>query len=134
MTTTSPSKAQRITGWVLTVLIALMLMGPSAMGKLLDIEGMPAMFEKMGTDAPMMKKIGILEVAIAILLLIPRTSFIGAILVTGYLGGATWTHVRVHENFLMPVILGVVMWIGLGLRYPTIFKLALGSRSSPPKA
>ena len=69
-----------------------------------------------------------IEVAVTLLFLIPRTSFLGAILVTGYLGGAVWTHLRVGDPWYFPIIIGVVMWVALGLRKPEIFKLALGIR------
>ena len=73
-----------------------------------------------------MFKIGIVEVAIAILFLIPRTAFVGAILLAAYLGGATATHVRVGDPFYFPIIIGVVAWIALGLRKPEVLRLALG--------
>lgn len=121
------SGKRRIVGWVLTGLLAALLMGPSALGKLLPWEGKQEMLDHLGFTEPQLFRIGILEVTLAGLLLIPRTSFVGAILLTGYLGGATVTHVRVNEPFVMPVLLGVVMWVGLGLRRPAIFALAQGS-------
>lgn len=61
-------------------------------------------------------RITIAELACAILYAIPRTSVLGAILLTGYLGGATATHLRVGEPFYLPIIVGVVIWLGLYLR------------------
>lgn len=49
-------------------------------------------------------------------ILIPRTSILGAILLTGYLGGATATHVRIGDPFIAPVIVGALVWLGLFLR------------------
>ncbi len=63
-----------------------------------------------------MARITIVEIACAIVYAIPRTSVLGAILLTGYLGGATSTHVRVGEPFLLPIVVGVVVWAGLFLR------------------
>jgi hypothetical protein len=60
--------------------------------------------------------IGVAELACALLCLIPRTSVLGAILVTGVLGGAVATHVRVEGAFAAPVVLGVIAWGGLFLR------------------
>ncbi len=54
-----------------------------------------------------------------LLYLIPRTPVLGAILLTGYLGGAVATHVRVGEglfSILFPIIFGVLIWLGLYLR------------------
>lgn len=45
---------------------------------------------------------------------------LGAILVTGYLGGAIATHVRIGEPFIIPALLGVVVWLGIFLREPRL--------------
>lgn len=60
--------------------------------------------------------ITIVEIVCAIAYAIPRSAVLGAILMTGYLGGATATHVRVGEPFYPPIIVGMVVWIGLYLR------------------
>ncbi len=61
--------------------------------------------------------IGILEVACTIVYLIPRTSVLGAILLTGYLGGATATNVRIFDSsYVVTVVLGVLVWGGLFVR------------------
>jgi len=85
------------------------------------------MFSKMGWSNEVMFKIGVVEVAIAILFLIPRTAFIGAILLSAYLGGAVATHVRVGDSFVPPIVIAVVMWIALGLRDKRVFELAFQS-------
>jgi hypothetical protein len=123
----------KIAGWVLSALIAAMMIGPSAGGKLMDFEGKEKMFADLGWSTSIMFYIGILEIACAVLFLIPKTSFIGAILLTAYLGGATATHVRIPEPFHMPVIIGVLVWIALGLRNPVIFRLALGKSPTSDK-
>ncbi len=65
--------------------------------------------------------IGVTELACAVLYVIPRTSVLGAILVTGYLGGATASHVRISEvAFIAPVVLGILAWGGLFLRDPRL--------------
>ena len=124
------TKTQRIAGWIISVLISLFLIGASAMGKFLTWEGKEKMFEQLGFSTDLMFKIGVLEVILAILLLIPRTGFVAAILLSAYLGGATVTHLRVGEPIFMPIIFGVVMWIGLGLRRPEVFSLALGAHTA----
>jgi len=63
--------------------------------------------------------LGVVLVACTILYIIPRTAVLGAILLTGYLGGAVATHVRVGGplfSILMPIILGAMLWGGLYLR------------------
>ena len=128
--TTSKSK---LTGWVLSILLTAFLIGASATGKFTEWEGKAQMFEKMGFSTELMFKIGVLEVVIAVLFVIPRTGFPGAILLTGYLGGATVTHLRVGEPVFMPVIIGIVIWVALGLRRPEVFSLAIGSSPAPPR-
>ena len=120
---------KKIAGWSLNILVAAFLIGPSAIGKFVDWEGKDAMFRHLGFTNELIFRIGVLEILIAILFIIPRTSFIGAILITAYLGGATVTHVRVGDPFFMPIIIGVVLWLSYGLRCPEIFNLALGQTS-----
>jgi hypothetical protein len=120
-------KTSQIVGWSLSVLVVLFMIGASASGKFLDWEGKEEMFSKFGYTIDGMKMIGVVEVVVALLTLIPRTSFIGAILTTAYLGGATEVHVHAGDPFYFPIIVGVVMWIGLGLRQPEIFRLAIGA-------
>ncbi len=60
--------------------------------------------------------LGITVLVCAILYAIPQTAVLGAILLTGYLGGATATHLRVGEAFFMPVVFGMLVWLGVFLR------------------
>jgi hypothetical protein len=61
--------------------------------------------------------IGVVELCCAALYAVPRTAVLGAVLVTGYLGGAIATHVRVSEPvWIAPLLLGVLAWLGLYLR------------------
>ncbi len=129
-----PSKAQHITGWVLTILVGLFLIGVSGVPKFIDFPGKTEMFDHLGIITELSPILGVLEVGVTLLLLIPRTSFLGAILVTGYLGGAVWAHLRVGDPWFFPIIIGVVMWIALGLRYPAIFALAMGKSLSSSDA
>jgi hypothetical protein len=63
--------------------------------------------------------IGVVLVLSTLLYLIPRTAIFGAVLLSGYLGGAVATHVRVSAplfNILFPVVFGCLVWVGLYLR------------------
>jgi hypothetical protein len=61
--------------------------------------------------------LGAVEFACVVLYAVPRTAVLGAILLTGYLGGAVATHVRIGDpSFLIPLGLGVVAWAGLYYR------------------
>ncbi len=127
-----PSKLSKTKtgGWVLSVLISLFLIGASASGKFTQWEGKKEMFDKMGWSEQVMFNIGIVEVVIAILFLVPRAGFVAAILLTAYLGGATATHVRVGDPFFFPILFGIVIWVALGLRRPEVFRLAIGISNS----
>ena len=127
------TKVQRIIGWVMTALLEIMLIGLSGISKFMEFPGKKEMLDRMGISADMLSRIGVVEIAVAILFLIPRTSFVGAILITGYLGGAIMTHLRIGDPWVFPVILGVFMWIALGLRNPVIFSLALGKNATCQK-
>ena len=75
---------------------------------------------KLGYPESVILTLGIILITCTILYLIPRTSVLGAILLTGYLGGAVATHVRVGDplltHVLFPVYVGVLLWLGLYLR------------------
>jgi uncharacterized membrane protein YphA (DoxX/SURF4 family) len=114
----------KIVGWVLSVLLVAFLVLASASGKFTQWEGKEEMFAKMGWTTDVMMKIGIVEVVIAVLFLIPRAAFIAAIFLSAYLGGAVATHVRVGDSFVPPVVIGIIVWVALGLRDSRIFRLA----------
>lgn len=76
--------------------------------------------EHFGYPESALTKVGLLEVLCTLLYAIPRTSRLGAVLLTGYLGGAITTHVRVSEPFIAPLVLGVLVWVGLYLRDPLV--------------
>jgi hypothetical protein len=114
----------KVAGWVLSLILALILIVPSAGGKFTYWDGKSEMFGKLGWSEDVMYIIGIVEVLVAVLFLIPHTAFVGAILVTAYLGGAVATHVRISDSSYFPIVLGVVAWLALGLRDPRVFELA----------
>jgi hypothetical protein len=111
-----PSKAAVWTGWVLSVLPSLLLLFSGVM-KLVKAPDVIKGFEHLGYPEHLALILGIVEVGSTLLYLFPRTAVLGAILVTGYLGGAIATHARLLEaQFLAPLILGLLIWGGLFLR------------------
>ena len=72
--------------------------------------------DHLGWAEPFLVKLAILELTCVILYAIPQTAVLGAILLTGYLGGAVATHWRVGDVPIPQVFLGVVVWGGLYLR------------------
>jgi uncharacterized membrane protein len=75
---------------------------------------------KLGWPASSANTILTLEVLCLTLYLIPPTAVLGAVLLTGYLGGAVATHLRAGESPAMPVIVGIVVWAGIYLREPRL--------------
>jgi DoxX-like family len=113
------TKTQRRTGAVLTTLVALFLTFDTVIKVLTlapAIEGTTA----LGYPADRVFPIGVIELGCLALYLIPGTSVLGAILLTGYLGGAIATHVRVGSpllsHTLFPIYVAALVWGGLFLR------------------
>jgi len=68
--------------------------------------------------------IGLVALLCVILYVIPRTAVLGVILLTGYLGGATATQVRMEDPwFVMPVLMGMLAWFGLYLRSESLRRI-----------
>lgn len=113
-------KSLTIAGWILTALLALMLLFSATM-KFVNPPDMSKQFvEHLGYPAKLALPIGVVEVLCLAVFLFPRTAMLGAILLTGYLGGATATHLRVGDPFIAPVIVGMAVWLALSLRDPRI--------------
>lgn len=112
------SKAARWTGRGITGFIALFLVF-DAVVHMLKIAVVVEAFARLGYSIDLAVGLGIVELACVALYLIPRTAILGAILLTGYLGGAVATHVRVGSSLfgeiLFPVYMGILMWGALYL-------------------
>lgn len=120
------SKAQQKviwSGYVIGVLPCSLLLFSGAM-KLIQPAGLADNFAKMGWPANYALPLGVVELACTLLYLIPRTAYLGAILLTGYMGGAIATHARLGEPFFVQFALGVMLWVGLYLRDARLRSLA----------
>lgn len=114
--TNDPSNVSVWTGRIISVLPAFLLLFSGAM-KLAKPPEVIEGFGKLGWPEEYALGLGILEIVCTLLYLIPWTSVLGAILLTGYLGGAIATHVRLGDfAIVVQVILGVCLWLGLYLR------------------
>lgn len=80
-------------------------------------------FSHLGIPLSHAVGLGILEVACTLVYLAPRTAVLGAVLLTGYLGGAIQTHIRVGDPVWTHILLGVAIWGGVWLRDPRLRKL-----------
>ena len=113
--TSSQTKKMLWLGRILSALPVLMLLF-SAVIKLLKLANVVTEFARLGYPESRVLGIGMLEIACTVVYLIPRTSVLGAILLAGYLGGATATHVRIGDPFFIPIVVGMLVWGGLYLR------------------
>ena len=117
----------RITGWVVSgLVIAFMLM--DAIMKLLALPVVLEAGSALGLPGvDMARGLGILLLLCTVLYAAPRTSVLGAILVTGYLGGAVATHLRIgtplFSHILFGVYVGALTWLGLYLRDAAVRRL-----------
>lgn len=106
-------------GRIVTVLICM----PFVMSFIMTLHPTPEIAQNMarfGFPENLLSTIGIIEISCVVVYLIPQTSVLGAILLTGYLGGAVCTHLRVGDPVHLPIIFGVVIWLGLWLREPRL--------------
>jgi hypothetical protein len=113
------------TGRVISALPVLMLLMGAVMSFNMPEENKKQM-AAMGWDASIAPALGVVELVIVLLYAIPQTAVLGAILMTGYLGGAVATHVRVQDWSHMPIaiVVGLLVWLGLWFRDYRIRSLA----------
>src|SRR5262245_54717118 len=111
------SKAKLWTGRVITILtVAFLLL--DTMVKVLNLPVAVQGTARLGYPVRLVIYLGIVELVCLGAYLYPRTAVLGAILLTGFLGGATATQVRVEDPwFVFPVVVGFLVWAGLFLRH-----------------
>lgn len=112
------SKARWWGGWVVGGLPALMLLLDAVMKFVKPAEVVKATTD-LGFSEAVIVPLGAVLLVSTLLYLVPRTAVLGAILLTGYLGGAVATHVHAgHGAFevLFPTVFGALLWLGLVLR------------------
>ena len=135
MTDGTPSKGQLIAGRILSGLVILFLLFDAGL-KLVAPE-VAIKYSPPGLGWPLevgtMYTLGLLLLIPTLLYIWPRTAVIGAILITGYLGGAIATHLRIgsplFSHILFGAYLGVMLWAGLWLRSPALRLLVTPRRA-----
>jgi hypothetical protein len=122
----APTTRSRWTGRVLSGIPVLFL----AFDVAIKLAGVPAVAEaseKLGLPADLAPALALLLASCLALYLVPRTAVLGAVLLTGYLGGAVLTHVRVGDplfsHTLFPVYIGALLWTGLYMRDARVRRL-----------
>ncbi len=110
-------------GRIITLLIAFAF-GMSAMMKFKGGPGYAEATAPLELPESMRVPLAILELTCLIVYLVPSTAVVGAILLTGYLGGAICTHWRSGDPFVVPhIVIGVLIWFGICLREPRLWAL-----------
>jgi hypothetical protein len=130
--TSSPSRLALWTGRLLSCLPALFLLVDGVM-KLFKPAVVVEGTVKLGYSEDVIVPLGLVLIASSLLYLLPRTAVLGAILLTGYLGGAVDAHVRMGDplvsHVLFPVYFGALLWAGLVLRSPAVRGAVFGGAS-----
>lgn len=120
-------RTMTITGWVLTGLFALFMLGASIAPKFAGAEVADEIMQQLGWPDGYVLMIGLIELGCLLLYLYGRTSVLGAVLMMGLLGGAMATQIRVgnplFSHILFSIYLGLFMWGGLWLRDPELRRL-----------
>jgi hypothetical protein len=124
----APSKSRLLTGRILTTLTVLFLIVDIAFKFIRPIPPQVTQsITQLGVPLGLLTAIGILLLLCTVLYVVPATSVLGAVLLTGYLGGAISLQMRVGNPLLgyvlFPVYVGVLMWAGLCLREPRLLVL-----------
>ena len=119
LTAQVPSRREALLGRTLSGLAVLFLILDST-GKLFQVQPVVDGTVRLGYSPDIVFTLGVLLLACVVTYVMPRTSLLGAVLLTGYLGGAVATHVRVasplFSHILFPVYVGTLLWAGLVLR------------------
>src|SRR5262245_50571067 len=117
------SKARLWAGRVIAGWLVLFLAFDAAV-KVLQLNVAVEGTTRLGYPTHLVAFLGVVELVCLVAYAVPRTSFVGAILLTGYLGGATASQVRVENPwFILPVALGGLIWAVLWLRDPRVGSL-----------
>jgi DoxX-like family len=131
ISTASPSKSALWGGRILTGFAVLFLV-VDGIGKILKIAPVLEACAPLEIPEWVIPGLGATLIAATLIHTIPQTSVLGAILLTGYLGGATWTHVRMGGPIfpvIFPSLVGALIWGGLYLRDPRLRVLVPFRRS-----
>ena len=102
-------------GRVISGLLACLLAMSAAM-KLVGGREVIEGFARMGLPESLRVPLGVLELVCVLVYVFPATSVMGAILLTGYVGGTIVTHLRIGEPVVFQIALGLLVWLGLYLR------------------
>ena len=123
----APANRQRRTGQVVSGLVAAFLLFDAVI-HLLNIDVVQSAMTELGYPTHLSPEIGVIELCCVALYAVRRTAVLGAVLLTGFLGGAIATNLRVDKPListtLFPLYVAVVVWVGLFLRDADVRRIA----------
>ncbi|MCC6862786.1 MAG: DoxX family protein [Bryobacterales bacterium] len=121
MSKAKQSKGSIWAGRILTLLV----IPPFAAGimKVMRVPMAVEGFARIGIPAEALAPIGIVELACLVIYLVPPTTVLGAVLLTGYLGGAVLANVIGRSDYIHALVVGIVVWGGAWFRVPEIRQL-----------
>jgi hypothetical protein len=126
----SPAAATRLhtwlawAGWIVSIAPVYILLWSARM-KLTHNPWYVREWSRIGWDPNAVSNVGLVQVTCLVLYLIPQTAMLGTVLLTGYLGGAIASYVRMGEFYppLVPLTTCLLAWLGLFLREPRLWSL-----------
>ena len=128
-TTTAPSRGAVRAGWIISALVVVFMLFDAVI-HLLNLDVVKDASAELGLPVDMAPKIGVVCLVIVTLYVIPRTAPLGAVLLTGYLGGAVITNWRTDQPLVSTVFfaiyVGIAAWLGLWLRDGRVRALLAG--------
>ncbi len=117
-------------GWIMTALVVAFLLPASVAPKLMGAQVAADSLTAIGWSASHLLWLGILELVLLVLFVVPRTGPLGAVLWTGLLGGTIASHLRagspLASHTLFGLYLGVFIWLALSLRDPAVRAVVRG--------
>lgn len=122
MSTISKWNTSKRTTWAVRILITLVILAfaPSAIMKVTHNPAVVEGFTRLGIPQGAILPLGIIELSCLALYLIPRTTVLGTLLLTGYLGGATLANIIGRTDFIHALVVGLFVWAGAWLRVPEL--------------
>jgi len=134
-TTSHPAAVSKpiiLASWIIGIVPVAFLVMTGVM-KLVNPDLFVPAFTKFGYDPSVIRPLGVVQLVCTALYLSPRTAVLGAVLLTGYMGGAVATHLRAGDPYFVQFGLGVLLWLGLYLRDRRIRALLPLRSESPEK-
>ena len=109
------SKPIILAGWIIGI-VAVAFLVMTGVTKVVRPDLFVVGFTRFGYDQSVVLPLGVVQLVCTVLYLFPRTAVLGAVLLTGYMGGAIATHLRVGDPYFVQLGIGVLLWLGLYLR------------------